>query len=223
MQGPGPHAQVGYSSVHNLVKGVYRTIQDGGLHIFISNISRNNSKLMYIDSQCWDYKTTANWATPHASLSYFLLHAHYSSAAWSVWWSAHCSIAAAQTYRYVTYQTPSTIQTNSTLSHYDTRGGAQGRTRLWMDMPFTRCCMTQSQILLTCMCSTCCVPLWLSENLKKPINAAHGQWIGLQVSAGCMQFCGMHIHGGIGFGVATWSGQAAHCGRSHWVLNITTI
>jgi len=64
---------------------------------------------MYMDSQCLDYKNTANWTTasPFASLSHFLLHAHYSSATWSVWQSAHCSIAAAQTYRCVTCWIPS--------------------------------------------------------------------------------------------------------------------
>ncbi len=62
-------------------KGVYTSIQDGGLYDFISNISGNNSKLMYMDSQCQDYKNTANWTTPLTSLSYFLLCAHYSLAA----------------------------------------------------------------------------------------------------------------------------------------------
>jgi len=39
-------------------------MQDSSLHISISNISRNNSKLMYMGSQCRNYKNTANWTTP---------------------------------------------------------------------------------------------------------------------------------------------------------------
>src|SRR5258706_8144899 len=46
-----------------------QSIQDGGLHVSISNISGNNSRLMYMDSQHLDYKNTANWTTagPFAS------------------------------------------------------------------------------------------------------------------------------------------------------------